>query len=831
MVEKSRVSPVVQYRPDIQKLIGGMSKLKERKRLDEVDKLITVKTEGSYDIFSLVELTHLGLSLAVGSSYTEEGKKILQGVDGYLARHDVLCKYLLPPVVREFESGELGELPDATKFDSLKTLSGEIDILLQRYRARYKKDQFSIDTNQIELTHLLESLPRLLEVSSEEAAVTLVFNRSAKAREARIKLRLAHQGVPLPSDKVSAAEKEEAGISEANNRKKRVVEQGFQLMSANDRLLHCPDELLDIAMIDHEQMEGYDFTRQEFGGVSLTGLLSMGNPRDRAVRTMRYLSALPKGDLFWRQIMQRVFLLPQMVQSQGGFKHADWLEGIVETQRLLGSEFFAQALYPVSGQGKSELIAAMSKFVGGLDPMTFQYFIATMINGVRFTPSTIKLLRPETDVSEYILTSDFYSRLVTAYNQAILAEGRVLKVLLVEEVIDWFIRTKQSELEHFAGIFFRNPKQRDHFRSIIADLLSQSFQESHSQFILQVLSDRIGANVLTEFDEQKQAELSTVGNSMIGKYSDQGMMGYWPSAETRSTVVFDGRSFETLLGFESISFFTPPLEEAEGENIEFLLNLQDPKVSISGHIPVNFLAGSEDLVLSVDFSQNPALTELIRIMVVSNFHDLVLRNRLMGLSSTQSGGGLQRQKRRNKEMAGGEIRIPRSGRSVLDGNLSAGEVRIGSSQLAGDIDTHSKISDQSYIPRRIDPHPVALRGAKDYQSAVREYLELRESGDSGEVLSEAGEAVRSSYEDMYHISSEKQRLLDSLPSSFRDDMRTIIDPLTGELIYLTTWVVEHVRPKPNREELSSPFKMYERFYRKGPQSRFLDSVMVKVFKD
>lgn len=81
---------------------------------------------------------------------------------------------------------------------------------------------------------------------------------------------------------------------------------------------------------------------------------------------------------------------------------------------------------------------------------------------------------------------------------------------------------------------------------------------------------------------------------------------------------------------------------------------------------------------------------------------------------------------------------------------------------------------------------------------------------------------------MYNISEEKRNMLDSLPPSFRGEIRFIADPLSEahEPVYLTTWVSDYTKPKPTDEELRSPKKMHERFYRTGPQTRFLDVFMM-----
>jgi len=83
---------------------------------------------------------------------------------------------------------------------------------------------------------------------------------------------------------------------------------------------------------------------------------------------------------------------------------------------------------------------------------------------------------------------------------------------------------------------------------------------------------------------------------------------------------------------------------------------------------------------------------------------------------------------------------------------------------------------------------------------------------------------------MYNLSPAKQAMLSSLPPTFRGDIRTIADPVTGETVYLTTWVADYKSPRPDSETMRSLRKMRQRFFRAGPQTRFLDVLMMKILE-
>lgn len=72
---------------------------------------------------------------------------------------------------------------------------------------------------------------------------------------------------------------------------------------------------------------------------------------------------------------------------------------------------------------------------------------------------------------------------------------------------------------------------------------------------------------------------------------------------------------------------------------------------------------------------------------------------------------------------------------------------------------------------------------------------------------------------MYKISPEKRL---NIPARF--SLATIQDPVTGQELYLETWVVEQSNPKPTPEELQSSVRLYERYYRNSSTLAFLDQM-------
>ncbi|MCL5950000.1 MAG: hypothetical protein M1490_05935 [Candidatus Bathyarchaeota archaeon] len=125
------------------------------------------------------------------------------------------------------------------------------------------------------------------------------------------------------------------------------------------------------------------------------------------------------------------------------------------------------------------------------------------------------------------------------------------------------------------------------------------------------------------------------------------------------------------------------------------------------------------------------------------------------------------------------------------------------------------------VRRRVSLHKTHLPGSLNYQEAVKEYDQARESGQSETILRLKAEKINQSRR-QFRSQPSTDKLRD-LPSRFQ--LESVKDPLTGDTRYLETWVVEHTSPKPAEEELRSPVKLYERYYRGSSSLAFLEQLL------
>lgn len=121
-------------------------------------------------------------------------------------------------------------------------------------------------------------------------------------------------------------------------------------------------------------------------------------------------------------------------------------------------------------------------------------------------------------------------------------------------------------------------------------------------------------------------------------------------------------------------------------------------------------------------------------------------------------------------------------------------------------------------PRKVEIHKANLRGRKEYLEAVKTYQQAMFSGSPEEQqrsLFELEKARAASF----NASKEK---VATVPVRFK--LEEIEDPVTKEVRYVQTWVIEHTNPKPTPEELASLTKLYIKYYKGASSLAFLDQL-------
>ena len=124
-----------------------------------------------------------------------------------------------------------------------------------------------------------------------------------------------------------------------------------------------------------------------------------------------------------------------------------------------------------------------------------------------------------------------------------------------------------------------------------------------------------------------------------------------------------------------------------------------------------------------------------------------------------------------------------------------------------------------FTPRTVELHKRWLHGHEEYGTAVDLYNEACAMETSELAMAWITKELKESREKSRKASSAKVK---SIPTRF--ELEHVTDPITGEIRYLRTWVIEHSSPRPTDEELKSPSKLYIRYYQKSSALAFLDQM-------
>lgn len=123
-------------------------------------------------------------------------------------------------------------------------------------------------------------------------------------------------------------------------------------------------------------------------------------------------------------------------------------------------------------------------------------------------------------------------------------------------------------------------------------------------------------------------------------------------------------------------------------------------------------------------------------------------------------------------------------------------------------------------PRRVELHKAYLRGTQEYLTAVELYNQAVEQGLDSEIITWLAENIERARRESHKASSRK---VQSIPRHMQ--LQHVTDPLTGEVRFVQTWVVEHTSPRPTNEELASPRLLFERHYSRASALAWMDQLL------
>lgn len=327
------------------------------------------------------------------------------------------------------------------------------------------------------------------------------------------------------------------------------------------------------------------------------------------------------------------------------------------------------------------------------------------------------------------------------------------------------------------------------------DSVPTDFSENHLSAIGGIFEKNAGREFLDKLDTRAEEidEVTELVRADILKRSH-----FLPMAKGENLVEFSQGSTPSILGIDAISVVSVGTNEESKALVVFWF--KDNTLSLHG-----ILGYDGSLEFKAPFeTRTPGLYKMLKHIATLTLHDLTVQQEL-----EQTGKGAVF-KRTHQADSSKPTDVSRRVYGELPRVQSDTELKQGIYQ------------GREMTPRRVEIHRAYLRYNKEYKAAIDLYNEAVKTGAPQETI----DWIAVQLEDaraMAYKSNVSAGKVENKPSIF--DLEQIVDPVTGVSKYLRTWVVEHTSPRPTDEELASPVKLYERYYRGLSSLASLDQML------
>lgn len=370
--------------------------------------------------------------------------------------------------------------------------------------------------------------------------------------------------------------------------------------------------------------------------------------------------------------------------------------------------------------------------------------------------------------------------------------------MYVDEIgAEYLVSTVITRLEKRLNALGVSDKFKQEVEKLKTFVKETPYSKLHLDVIQQVFEKNCGQEFLNKLNNNS-GEILEVTKSVWEDAIDK--MHFLPMEEGENVVEFSQDSVPSLLGLKSISMTR--IGTPQDWNISASFTFENTVFELYAVLNKN---GELECKAPIE-QEIPGLYAMLNHITVLTFHDLVV------------------QERKEKETGTGKTTARDNGQVVdVEKDRNAGERKSYPRDLPRTQQDRKLISDAyeatNRTPRRVELHDRFLPGAREYQSAVDLYQEAVTGHVSEDTMHWTIQELEEAKKKAFKISEEKRL---SVPAKFR--LPTILDPLTGEERHLKTWVVEHSNPKPTQEELKSPVKLYQRYYKNSSALASLDQM-------
>lgn len=338
-----------------------------------------------------------------------------------------------------------------------------------------------------------------------------------------------------------------------------------------------------------------------------------------------------------------------------------------------------------------------------------------------------------------------------------------------------------------------------------------SFEKTHVKWLKKIFEKNCGEEFLTKLNNHAQ-DIHDLTRSAWQSTMDQGVH-FLPMNAGLNVIEFTPDSVGNILGLEKV--IVRRTGSVLDWKIDFLFDFLGTDVATVGT-----LNQQGELILSSPIdTEIPGLHMMLNHIGVLVSHDLVVQNN----AETKQARGVV-----IPESGDAEGAITDDGNPVINVEPKADDDSDDAHSSEGGplprVQTDKDLIRDVYkytgfTPRVVEIHRRWMSGHQEYRAAVELYNEAVENNTSELAM----EWIRKELEDARaNARKASAAKVSNIPARF--ELEHITDPVTQEVRYLRTWVIEHTSPKPTDEELRSPIKLYERYYKKSSALASLDQM-------
>jgi hypothetical protein len=755
---------------------NGLLSLSPKEALRKADGFANAAVS-QYDMASTMEALNVGLTALANpdKNWQQVGERILGTLDHYFDENSLTVKMLLPVEDAKLDAQRIRLQQIKDSFYVVKTkLSNKNRDWISKYSSIADAANFT-NLKVIECLQTVKSDQPYID--PQEIIITSSY--------------LKHK---YPAEKISDAIKPIADLC-------------LKIPLAGDLSVSFegPTEiLLKIKDIKNSGMPELDnLWERKFGQVSLSDIFDkpVVDPDKFGRRILSFINSLPKGDIFWKNFSETLFFTSiNDIQSKGyGFD----LTNVSVRLSVFQNWISEQVLLPgITGK------AALAGFDVDLKKImesTYSWHRDLMpimiLNSAIFFPVILENYRDAFDREGIVHNSALLDQLPEDWQDTWKFMGDLRTYDAIPDLIAQHVNEIRNNWQKRFGMEGFATKNLDY---ILKDI------DPKPEFMAEFMTE-----IRVQSGENFQNNLDTNVRGM-DKLNRKMWMNIrsnylnWPASQVIHSIEFAPDSLADISGIKRINLYSnklPDIGNLSDNVIDFQLITKNDLVfpaRINGAGEITDFGGHLEYL-------TPGVREYFRLLAISSLSDLTERVKIIRKTPADPNNrvAIDNEQPRGEKRKPAINYLPIKNISYVGKDVSSESINIGSESLAKEIhNLHS--ADHVYSPRSVGFHPRHFEKWQEFVQQLElltaEYFLAVSDAEGESGLETVSTAINSLVQGFPKTSK-------GFPESIKNRLDYIKHPITGEKIYLQTWINKHVSPKIGPDEVVDPSTRWERYYR------------------